>query len=207
MHKKAIANKIIKNSEPTDAECILAAQTGDDRAFGMLVSRYQKKVAKVVFGMLGNIDTAEDIGQEVFIRFYKSLDSFRGEAQLGTYLTRIAINLSLNEIKRRKRRNFFSFSAKNDKADIEFSEAVDENRAGDIKDLVNHALKKLNPDFRSVVILRLIEGYSTKETADILKLKTGTVLSRLARAQEKLKVILKNMAFLFLFLHILNLFC
>jgi len=67
-------------------------------------------VAATVIGMLGHCPEAEDIGQETFIRFYKSLDKFRGDASVGTYLTRIAINLSLNEIKRRRRQRKFFFS-------------------------------------------------------------------------------------------------
>jgi len=140
-----------------------------------------------VIGMLGNCPEAEDIGQETFIRFYKSLDKFRGESSVGTYLTRIAINLSLNEFKRRKRQRKFFFS----KNKIENTpDNKNRNDQNEIHKIVHLGLQKLEPKFRAVIVLRLIDGYSTQETAQILNLPLGTVLSRLARGQIKLKEIL-----------------
>ncbi|MEO0471948.1 MAG: sigma-70 family RNA polymerase sigma factor, partial [Bacteroidota bacterium] len=87
----------------TDIDLIAAVQTGQPEAFRLLVERYQAQVAATVIGMLGKGQEAEDVGQEVFIRFYRSLAQFQAKSALGTYLTRIAINLSLNAIKKRKR--------------------------------------------------------------------------------------------------------
>ncbi len=154
-----------------------------------LIKKHEAQVAATVIGMLGNCPEAEDIGQETFIRFYKSLDKFRGEASTGTYITRIAINLSLNELKRRKRQRRLFFS----KSDNKFENVPDKNNQEDESEknkIIRHAIQKLDPKFRSVITLRLINGYSTKETAQILKLPAGTVLSRLARGQMKLKQIL-----------------
>jgi RNA polymerase sigma-70 factor (ECF subfamily) len=173
----------------TDQELIQQAQQGDSRAFEQLVKRYESQVAATVIGMLGNCDAADDVGQEVFIRFYKGLDKFRGEAGLGTYLTRIAMNLSLNELKRRKhRQRFFKKpeSALKDAA-INPDDSITKNER---RELVQNAIQKLEPGFRAVIVLRLIEGYSTEETAKILKIPVGTVLSRLSRAQRKLREIL-----------------
>jgi RNA polymerase sigma-70 factor (ECF subfamily) len=129
----------------------------------------------------------------VFIRFYNALKDFREESSLATYLTRIAINLSLNEIKKRKRRNMFVVSRRNDEPEPDLADEMDESQAYDAKEAVNKALQQLEPKFRSVVVLRMLQGYSTAETAKILKLPTGTVLSRLARAQDKLREILKHL--------------
>jgi DNA-directed RNA polymerase specialized sigma24 family protein len=82
-----------------------AARKGDHEAFKALVISHESQVAATIIGMLGRCSEAEDIGQETFMRFYKALDHFKGESQLGTYLIRIAINLSINELKRRQRRN------------------------------------------------------------------------------------------------------
>lgn len=172
-----------------DLELIDAVKSGNTGAFAEIIDRYQHVVASTVFGFLGECQEAEDIGQEVFIRFYKSISNFRGDAQLSTYLTRIAINLSLNEIKRRNRKKMFSLdywiNSKAGQSDSSVSQSNFEK-----KELIYFAIDKLEPKFRSVLVLRIIDGYSTDETAKILSLPKGTVLSRLARAQQKLKKIL-----------------
>ena len=91
----------------SDENLVNASKNGDMAAFKELVDRHEGKVAGVVKSMLGDTTEAMDVGQEAFIRFYEALDKFKGESAVSTYLIRIAINLSLNEIKRRKRRNLF----------------------------------------------------------------------------------------------------
>ncbi|MFA6540462.1 MAG: sigma-70 family RNA polymerase sigma factor [Bacteroidota bacterium] len=174
----------------TDKDLLHRARLGDQKAFTTLVQRYESRVAATVKGMLGNTDESEDIGQEVFIRFYHALHAFREEASLGTYLTRIAINLSLDELKRRKRKFLFfiPLSQEISKAAMTEKEISGSN---DLKENLQNALQKLAPEFRAVLVLRLIDGYSTEETAKLLNLPVGTVLSRLARAQQKLRGILK----------------
>jgi RNA polymerase sigma-70 factor (ECF subfamily) len=140
--------------------------------------------------MLGNCPEAEDVGQETFIRFYNSLKNFRGESSVGTYLTRIAINLSLNELKRRKRRSYFFQKQGQESFDI--PDEGSENAYDGQHDMIQNAIEKLEAKFRAVIVLRLIDGYSTEETAKMLKIPIGTVLSRLARAQQKLKKILSS---------------
>ena len=171
------------------------AQGGDQAAFAELVKRYEGQIAATVIGMLGNVPEADDIGQETFIRFYKALRNFRGDAEVGTYLTRIAINLSLNELKKRKRKHIFSLFSSNDQQADRIKSIADEDKAGDrdTKEQVQQAIQMLDPNFRSVVVLRMIDGYSTKETAEILNVPLGTVLSRLKRAQQKLQKILKEL--------------
>ena len=175
-----------KKASVTDSELVKRTKAGDLGAFESLVKKYEPRVAATVTGMLGNCQAADDVGQEVFIRFFKYLENFREEAALGTYLTRIAINLSLNELKRRKRRRQFFVDSDGEKP--ETAGAPDAGVAGfETRQVVEDALQRLAPEFRSVLVLRLLDGYSTAETADILKIPTGTVLSRLSRAQQKLK--------------------
>lgn len=174
-------------------DLVTASIDGDKTAFGEIVSRYQGMVARTVKGMLGDTVFAEDIGQEVFIRLYSSLPDFRGEAKLSTYIQKIAVNLTLNEIKRRKR--FFSmFSQKgnNDLHEYDVADPEDFERR-DAKELVDNALQKMEPKFRIILTMRMLHGYSTKETAEILELPIGTVLSRLARAQDQMRKILLNL--------------
>lgn len=176
-----------------DGSLIQASLKGDTRAFGEIVRRYQKMVARTVRGMLGDSVYAEDVGQDVFIKLFHSLQEFRGEAKLSTYIQKIAVNLTLNEIKRRKR--FFStFSQKGNNEMYEYDVPDhDTPEKREAAELVEKALQAMDPKFRVIVTMRLLHGYSTKETAEILGLPLGTVLSRLSRAQEQMKGILEKL--------------
>ncbi len=176
-----------------DSELIRASIDGDKSAFDEIVRKYQGMVARTVKGMLGDSVFTEDIGQEVFVKLFFSLSEFRGEAKLSTYIQKIAINLTLNEIKRRKK--FFSmFSQRGNNEMHEFEVADhDTEERNEASEIVNKALMEMDPKFRIIVTMRMLQGYSTKETAEILDLPLGTVLSRLSRAQEQLKVILKRL--------------
>ena len=175
-----------------DIELVELVLSGKNEAFGEIINRHQDILANTVKGMLGDCAEAEDVGQETFIRLFRSLNNFKGESELSTYLVRIGINLSLNELNKRKRLRLFNPIDFHEK---EVSGIKDDNATyelNDNKELVEKALQKLDIKSRSVVVLRMIDGYSTKETAEILNLPIGTVLSRLARAQEKLRVLLKS---------------
>ncbi len=180
------------NKYAGDWELVEKARTGDERAFVAIVRKFEPMVANVVKGMLGDVAEADDVGQEVFIRFYHSLDRYRGDAALRTYLTRIAINLSLNELKKKKRVVSLFTQKQEDAGYSDLSDGSRDIEKRDTREVVEAALQQLEEGFRSVVVLRLIEGYSTKETAEILNLPVGTVLSRLSRAQKQLREILMN---------------
>lgn len=177
----------------SDLELISETRKGNNEAFSVLISRYQEQVAKTVIGMLGDCMEADDVGQETFIRFYRSIDKFRGDAALGTYLTKIAMNLSLNELRKRKREYSIFTSRREEEKELYVMNSVDQSEVDEIKEAVQVAIGKLSPKYRAVIVLRLIDGYSTKETAEILNLPVGTVLSRLARAQDSLKDKLGNL--------------
>lgn len=168
------------------------ARLGDQAAFRVLVERYEGLVAATVTGMLGAGAEADDVGQNTFIRFYQSLDQYRGEGGVAPYLTRIAINLSLNALDRRKRRlrTFFSREELPSLSDP-IHEGDQELLRIEWQRIIQGALNRLRPKHRAVVVLRLIDGYSTQETADLLDVPVGTVLSRLARAQKQLKNLLE----------------
>jgi len=177
--------------ELSDIQLIEKVQEGDLSAFEIIMSRHKPKVAAVIMGMLGDADATEDVGQEVFIRFFRTIDKFKGDSELSTYLIRIAINLSINEINKRKRRHFVSFDDlyTSDSSDPHDRENSPDNR--DLREILDRAIQTLDSKYRKVIVLRLVNGYSTKETAEILDLPLGTVLSRLARGQKKLQEILK----------------
>ena len=179
---------------PSDLELTRRAGDGDDGAFGELVERYESQVAATVVGMLGPGPDAEDVGQETFIRFHAALGRFRGEAALGTYLTRIAINLSLNVSRSRQRARwrFWSLDSDEDPAPAPFTDGAVLQDQADTQAEVRRALQRLKPDHRAVVVLRMIQGYSTRQTAQALGLPEGTVLSRLSRGLSSLKEILQR---------------
>lgn len=179
----------VKGKYPDDVSMVKAAIAGDQNAFEKIVGKYRTMIAKVIVGMLGNCADAEDVGQETFLRFYRSMHQFRGDATLRTYLTRIAINLSLNELKRRGSRRWLSLEEKHDSYNADDRSYHDKDNT----ELVEKALAHLDTKYRTVVVLRIMQGFSTKETAQLLNLPLGTVLSRLARAQEKLKPILQKL--------------
>ena len=170
--------------QQSDEDLVNVSRSGNMGAFKMLVERHEGKVAGVVKSMLGDTPEALDVGQETFIRFYESMDKFKGDSSVSTYVIRIAINLSLNEIKRRKRKSLF-FRPLEDGHHVNTPDTQ-----LDTKEIVMMEVSKLEPEFRAVVTLRLIEGYSTEETATLLEIPLGTVLSRLSRAQKKLKIAL-----------------
>ena len=181
------------NKPITEQDLLNRAKKGDQMAFKTLVEQHEQQVAATVIGMLGYCTEAEDIGQEVFIRFYKAMPNFRGDAKVSTYLSRIAINLSLNEIKRRKRKQWLSFFSNNNNEIQQIADKNTNEAQNDTQKMVQKALQMLDTKHRAVIVLRLIEGYSSQETADILERPIGTVLSQLARGQKKLKMIIEQL--------------
>lgn len=183
-----------ENPPGSDEALVEKARNGDDAAFRQLVERYEGQVAATVIGILGPGPAADDAGQETFVKFYDALDQFRGEAGVGTYLTRIATNTALDALKKQKRKARRQVSrddpdaAPSEQADADTHRAV---QLSEQDELVHRAIQQLDVKFRSVVVLRMIRGLSTKETAEVLDVPKGTVLSRLYRAKDKLKEILK----------------
>lgn len=176
----------------SEKELVKASIDGDKKAFEEIVNTYRKMVARTIIGMLGDAAAAEDIGQEVFIKLYYSLPEFRGDSKLSTYIQKIAINLTLNELKRRKRVSSMFSQKGDDEINRLNIPAVDQSGKKEAEEIVNKALMSLEPGFRIVVALRMLQGYSTRETSEILGIPVGTVLSRLSRAQEQLRIILKT---------------
>lgn len=175
-----------------DDALVKATLDGDNRAFAEIVRRYRVMVARTVKGMIGSVAEAEDIGQDTFIRLYQSLGKFRGEAKLSTYIQRIAVNLTLNEIKKMKR-SVRLIEATDDGTERPVNIADDDyEESRDNKEVVEKALSLLEPKFRIILVMRMIQGYNTKETAEALNLPVGTVLSRLSRAQVKFEEIVKT---------------
>jgi RNA polymerase sigma-70 factor (ECF subfamily) len=173
-----------------DAALVGLMKMGSHEALGEVMLRYRQQVARVVIGILGNTPEADDVGQETFIRFWNNMEAYSHDAKISTYLTRIAINLSINEIRKRKRKQEWFSNAKNEVAKQTNDDALYQRYN---REHIEAALQQLDEQQRTVVVLRLMQGYSTKETAEILHIPMGTVLSRLSRALDKLRLNLKKL--------------
>lgn len=179
-----------------ERKLVQLAASGDERAFREIVRTYEGTVAGVVTAMLGPGDDADDIGQETFIRLLRGLSSFRGDASLKTFITRIAMNASIDMLARRKRATrFISLGSRDD--EVTSSLAVDsgtddaEQEQRERSQLVQKAVDSLDEKHRAVVVLRLLEERSTRESAALLGIPEGTVMSRLTRALQKLEGLLR----------------
>ncbi|NND72778.1 MAG: RNA polymerase sigma factor [Rhodothermales bacterium] len=167
----------------TDDNLVELAKGGDHAAFRQLVERYQRDVLVTVVGILGNSDAVDDVVQDTFIRLHKSLAQFEGRASLKTYLTKIAMNKSLDHLRKEKRRSKREVNL-DERSHGNINPVEQDNLADKI---VWKAVDSLPEKYKAVVVLRLIDGYSTEEVAQILEIKYGTVLSRLSRATTKMK--------------------
>jgi len=188
--------------EPSaDIGLVKQCQEGSLTAFDELVLKYHKKVFNVAYRLLDNYDEANDIAQEVFVRAFRAIKGFRFKAQIFTWLYRITVNLSKNRLKvlarERRRTTSLDDPITTEEGQVRRQVAQDDPSPSDELinkekgELIARALASLEDEFRTVVVLRDIEGLGYEEIAQIIKVNIGTVKSRLHRArmllQEKLK--------------------
>ena len=172
-----------------DRELVTRAAGGDESAFRAIVERHEQALARTITAMLGPGDDADDVGQETFVRFFGALPRFRGDAQLGTYLTRIAVNLCCDTLERRRRRaRWLTMGGSDDEPAIAAPDETEALELAERKEAVRRAVASLDAKHQAIVVLRILEERSTREVAEILGIPEGTVMSRLKRALEKLAV-------------------
>ncbi|MBO8129717.1 MAG: sigma-70 family RNA polymerase sigma factor [Peptococcaceae bacterium] len=176
------------------------AQKGDVRAYEELVMLYQDRVYGLCYQLTGNYDDAQDLAQDAFIKAYGALKSFRNEADFGTWIHRITVNLWIN-IKRRKRHDVsldqpVQTSDGEVQRDIAAAEDGPEEAVEkmEFQSLVRAALRDLSPEHRAVLVLREMQGYAYDEIAGVLDCSLGTVKSRINRARQALKERVKTLA-------------
>ena len=170
----------------TEAELVDRARKGDRTAFRSLVERHMKGAYDVAFRFTNDHEAAQDLAQEAFVRVHASLQSFRGDAGFSTWLYRIVVNLSLNREKQlRRRRNHEVPSLAEDAVVTE--EFLHAAQRSDVSAHLERALHELPTMQRAVLILRHVDGLSTKQVSRILRCSEGTVKTHLFRGMEKLK--------------------
>ena len=184
------------NTIVTDEELIARFQDGDEYAFDQIVRRYKDPLLNFVYRFVGDTIEAEDIVQDTFYRVYKNKHYYKEVAKFSTWIYTIAGNLSKTELRRRRRRKFFSIHGDSvtdkeyDLPDLTKSPEVKANSSVTEK-IIQKAISKLPPKFRQVILLRDVQEFSYEEIADILKVPLGTVKSRVNRARLRLQDDLK----------------
>jgi RNA polymerase sigma-70 factor (ECF subfamily) len=197
------AGKSRVNETITDVMLVERAVAGDGIAFSELVNRHYEKAVRVAFGMLKDIQDAEDVAQDAFARVHRKLEGFQGQSAFSTWLYRIVVNLSIDLMRKKKRQR---------RADIDDEAARDALRSEqdlwprfeehdpsvsferrELHKQLNEAFAELPDIHRAVLVLREVQGLSYDEIAQALDIKKGTVMSRLFHARKAMQVQMTNM--------------
>lgn len=183
---------------------VARAVAGDQRAFEMLVVKYQRRIERLIARLVRDTDLVEDIAQETFIRAYRALHQFRGDAQFYTWLYRIAVNTAKKFLLDMKRDPVITETALQSRGDEDetswleaeqIAEATPESElaAKEIAQAVNQALEALPEELRQAITLREMEGLSYEDIALAMDCPIGTVRSRIFRAREAISAKVKPM--------------
>lgn len=160
---------------------------GEEEIFDELVRRHKEKVRNIVYLTLNDRDAVDDIAQDVFITVYRSLKNFRFESQFTTWLYRVTVNKCKDHLRRKSiRKIILPFKDAQEDPGYEMSP-----ESSDTKEIVRQAIAKLPDKMRIPLLLKDIEGFSYQEIAETMQCEIGTVKSRIFRAREGLKKILK----------------
>ncbi|MBH1961994.1 MAG: RNA polymerase sigma factor RpoE [Rhodocyclales bacterium] len=183
----------------TDRLLVERVQAGDKQAFGLLVTKYQRKLARLVSRMVRDSAEVEDIVQDSFIRAYRALPSFRNESAFYTWLYRIGVNTAKNWLVTHGRRAQLTSATDDDESEIYTEPELLRNYetperlliTKQIGQTVNSVVESLPEDLRTALTLREIEGLSYEEIADVMDCPIGTVRSRIFRARDAIALKLR----------------
>ena len=190
-------------TDDVDLLLVERAKRGDNRAFEMLVIKYQRRIERLIGRMVRDVDLVQDIAQESFIRAYRAMPQFRGDSAFYTWLYRIAVNTAkkaLVDLKRDPLVSETTLAGANDDDDETYRGARELTDGAtpesllaskEIAQTVNAAIEALSPDLRQAITLREIEGLSYEEIADMMNCPIGTVRSRIFRAREAIALRLR----------------
>jgi RNA polymerase sigma-70 factor (ECF subfamily) len=195
----------MKTSPKIQREVIENCKSGDERAFAEIVIHRQKKVFNIAYRMLGNLEEAKDLAQEVFISVFESIKDLKEEVKFDAWLTQITLNHCRNRWKYLKRRQYFNSDSLDDPIETEDGdmpkaiydpsdnpETLFEKKM--IQQLIQRGLQKLKEDQRELLVLRDLQGFSYEEMGELLGLPEGTIKSKLHRARVDLKQVLERSA-------------
>jgi RNA polymerase sigma-70 factor (ECF subfamily) len=168
-----------------EARLVEEARRGDRDAFGELVRRYERRVLRVILQFVRDRDLADDLAQETFVRAFQRLDQFDPSRRFGPWLFRIGVNLTLDYLRRRKRRGWWAMFSESPAERGPDPAAADPRDKLDLSQEVQHVLEQLPEVYRTVLVLRDLENFSTSEIAAILNRKEATIRWRLAEARSR----------------------
>lgn len=183
--------------ERPDTYLVKRSQDGDRKSFELLIIKYQRRIFNVIYKVVRDRDAVEDLAQETFLNAFKSIKRFKGGSSFYTWIYRIAVNVSINYISKRKKAVFVDEGIMETEvvSDI-MANAVDSperNVQGrEFADATSRAIEKIPPDIRTAIILREYEDLSYEEIAEVTDSPIGTVRSRIFRGRAMLKEMLKE---------------
>ena len=192
----------IDAGEPGDVELVKRCQSGDSSAFNDLVTRYRSKVFTMVYGMVQNEQDAWDLAQEGFLKVWRSIHRFKGESSFYTWLYRIMTNVTIDSLRRKGIRGEAEFDDRIAPANVEPGSRTTPSSASlpnekleyrEIRERIDHAIAKLSPEHRAVIVMKEIEDLQYNEIAEVLNCSLGTVMSRLFYARKKLQSLLRDL--------------
>jgi RNA polymerase sigma-70 factor (ECF subfamily) len=196
-----VFEKTVSPNDLSDHELIEATKRGDEAAFGEVMRRYRSPITNYIYRFLNDYEEAVDLAQETFVRVYFALERYHTEYAFSTYIYRIATNLAISEIRKRKRRKLVSltglFQFDNEEAQDfnppDEKPLPDENLIeGEQSTTIARAIATLPEKYRAPIVLRDVEGKSYEEVAAIMQLGLGTTKSRISRARKLLREKLEN---------------
>ncbi len=186
--------------EQTDKQLVARVKKGDNRAFDLLVLKYQHKVQAIISRYIKDFDEVNDVTQEAFLKAYRAMGKFRGDSQFYTWLYRIAVNTAKNYLVSRGRRPPASDVDIGDAEYYSGSESLKDEGSpeqllfrDELKAVVDNAIGRLPQDLRTAVTLREFDGLSYDEIAEVMECPVGTVRSRIFRAREAIDEQVKNL--------------
>ena len=185
-NKEVLEHPEVLNSDD-DFSLIKRFNEGDESVFPELMRKHKEKVRNIIYLTLGNSNTVDDLAQEVFLTVYRNLAHFRFECRFTTWLYRITVNKCKDQRRKMKIRNVFIPIKENE---IELSYSTDTD-SREVKEIVRDAITKLPDKLRIPLMLKDIEGFSYQEIAELVECEIGTVKSRIFRARENLRELLK----------------
>jgi len=175
----------------SDEVLITLVHQGEQGAFRVLLERYQERIRNLIYSIFHDQQVVDDLSQEVFIKAYEALPQFRFQSSFYTWLYRIAVNKSRDELRKRKVRRWFSLQTMLDSGDKELGSKILVEQHDNELQLLAAGLKTLPEKYRIAIILKDVDGLSYEEIAEVMECEIGTVKSRLSRARAMLRKVLE----------------